>query len=1022
MKLPLKIGSHRKLETFIKGLEKSILDIRQDPFNGNQIEIDAIICFTDVHEGTEHVVKSYNLIEESNAEQEYERRKQRLGHIINYAIEQQNTTLLYNRKNRTTRKNRSQKDNTEATSRTTSIDGVKQLNDDIESNPIDNNPNIGGDIKDDIIDDDDNVDDDLLYGDDDKDEDYKPDNVSIKDSDDSSDDDEDSETLLICSQCNKEYTSETDLKAHTELHRDNKHKLNLCHICPRQYKKLKTLLNHVLVHHNDSNVDDTETENQESETTTTCMFCYDTIPKRNLNAHIFTEHKIKRKKSKQLCLSNINHDKQSKTKSALRKRVDTQHEHGETIREKLKCNDCEKVFGTKKGLLRHMTKRHKELRLQCHLCEGIFTSKSNLCDHIIQNHDTYKVIKSEENTNGETTSNNELTCAFCEVAIIGLDSLHEHIKLEHLRESMNDVEELFCTKCDKTFESAHGLNRHKKLKHTKPSFKCHLCESLLKTKYSLRKHITLSHDLEKDIDFENEEVKVSTQEASMKCPFCKLGLITLKELHEHIKQNHILGKKSKLGPGRKKNDKTGKSKLNIHTCEKCSKVFHTASGYSKHRKTVCSGKYLVCPHCDKQFLWEYRLREHIIFMHNNKENGPIEKHHGVTFPEGPPYQCCHCEEKFEKKTHWLKHRSVHIDHPFICEYCSKQYRSQGQLKTHIRSQHNGEPAVQLELQKPQGESQGPPYTCKECGKMYETENGLMKHFKLHTGDLYTCDYCGKQYVQRQTLMDHIRTRHTHNTRAMPENYLTGPPYKCPDCPKVFKLMGQFRTHHRWHSGKLFSCDKCDKKFASLSRLTRHVESSHQGKRYQCHTCDRVYMSKGKCHQHMRNKGHLKGGEKQDVKKNVSKIIEPQEPEHPVPAPMETSEPHLLQPMLQPILNAPIINQNIHTGQLEQQLNTPLLHNFSNQGLEHQHIPDQRNLAVPNSAFNHLVYSNQPNQSGFITNFHRMPNFSNPGGSYQQALQSTISTPPEENKETDSAQNLVIPSKMQTQVYQHWTTY
>ena len=89
------------------------------------------------------------------------------------------------------------------------------------------------------------------------------------------------------------------------------------------------------------------------------------------------------------------------------------------------------------------------------------------------------------------------------------------------------------------------------------------------------------------------------------------------------------------------------------------------------------------------------------------------------------------------------HSQVRDQKPFECQHCGKRFKSNGELKTHIRT-HTGDK----------------PFKCQHCGKGFSQSGDLQKHIRTHTGDKpYKCQHCGKAFSQNGNLQSHIRTHH-----------------------------------------------------------------------------------------------------------------------------------------------------------------------------------------------------------------------------------------------------------------------
>ena len=96
-----------------------------------------------------------------------------------------------------------------------------------------------------------------------------------------------------------------------------------------------------------------------------------------------------------------------------------------------KCDHCQKSFGRKPELERHIEARHQMVKYKCDVCSSVFTSKSYLTHH----------------------------------------------KRKHL--STESVPKYRCKECEKEYKDAGGLRRHVKSIHLNIKFKCDPCKKVL---------------------------------------------------------------------------------------------------------------------------------------------------------------------------------------------------------------------------------------------------------------------------------------------------------------------------------------------------------------------------------------------------------------------------------------------------------------------------------------------------------------------------------------------------------------
>lgn len=115
------------------------------------------------------------------------------------------------------------------------------------------------------------------------------------------------------------------------------------------------------------------------------------------------------------------------------------------------------------------------------------------------------------------------------------------------------------------------------------------------------------------------------------------------------------------------------------------------------------------------------------------------------------------------------------------------------------------------LAQPQEQHPSLPYGCNFCSRRYAHQCQLRIHERVHTGEKpYQCAQCGKSFGQVCSLKRHQMV-HTGER-----------PFPCPHCGKQFSTSTNLKVHQSVHTGeKRFHCSKCGKNFSFLSNLIRH---------------------------------------------------------------------------------------------------------------------------------------------------------------------------------------------------------
>ncbi|KAL4232727.1 hypothetical protein ACF0H5_007415 [Mactra antiquata] len=104
---------------------------------------------------------------------------------------------------------------------------------------------------------------------------------------------------------------------------------------------------------------------------------------------------------------------------------------------------------------------------------------------------------------------------------------------------------------------------------------------------------------------------------------------------------------------------------------------------------------------------------------------------------------------------------------------------------------------------------------------------------------HNCDKCSYMTNVKSNLNRHVKEMHS-DVR-----------YQCPICKKTYKGKHNAKMHEILAHSNQIKCDKCDKKFSSLSGLRNHSKSAHRKESlYKCQTCKRSFLYKSHYMGHM----------------------------------------------------------------------------------------------------------------------------------------------------------------------------
>ncbi|XP_050079672.1 zinc finger protein 816-like [Anopheles maculipalpis] len=168
------------------------------------------------------------------------------------------------------------------------------------------------------------------------------------------------------------------------------------------------------------------------------------------------------------------------------------------------------------------------------------------------------------------------------------------------------------------------------------------------------------------------------------------------------------------------------------------------------------------------------------------------------------YSCPHCSMQLTDSSNLKRHiEAVHLKKAIVfCEICNKGFTHKNSLECHMRSQHGT----------------GNTYDCKLCDKTYKHPGGYRHHMaQVHTyasEKRFPCSICSKRFDDRLALKRHGRVHSSDR------------PYACGVCPKQFKSSYAKITHEITHTGAVFPCTVCEKKYRYKSLLSQHMRKDH----------------------------------------------------------------------------------------------------------------------------------------------------------------------------------------------------
>ena len=164
-------------------------------------------------------------------------------------------------------------------------------------------------------------------------------------------------------------------------------------------------------------------------------------------------------------------------------------------------------------------------------------------------------------------------------------------------------------------------------------------------------------------------------------------------------------------------------------CRLCGKVSNDEVSNVQHEKrheiTVPE-----CEMCGEKCSTNSNLHRHMLEQHTFSQEETLDK---------SPFVCAYCSKTFR----YQRNLNTHIDsmhkeaNKHHCEKCEQKFATQFTLKRHLAEQHNitelGDsiyPYHHHQLTHTQAEK----ITCDQCGKQFSVKTSLVRHQKIHNGE------------------------------------------------------------------------------------------------------------------------------------------------------------------------------------------------------------------------------------------------------------------------------------------------
>ncbi|XP_012253228.2 zinc finger protein 729-like [Athalia rosae] len=332
-----------------------------------------------------------------------------------------------------------------------------------------------------------------------------------------SDDDSDFDTGLEwlidtheCPTCKKRYSTKKSLLRHQLLHEEPNFECDICNMKFYRKDKLK------------AHYDKCSEKNPDQ--VRKCNICGDSFENNNL----LKEHRAKHVTEGILTEEDLRDIEPQTDEKRLGEKI-TRKRRTDIVG--LECRECNKLYTSRKGLLRHI-QVHEGKKYLCDICPKKFYRREHLKIHVAKhnmikphkcNRCTKRFAKEEQLTNHvskhdrnfkknkETDSSKRFLCEICSKSFTQSTTLIAHLRAH------NGIKPYVCEVCSRPFTTNAYLKMHMRTHTQERPYTCQYCSRAFARADTLANHLT-SH----------------TGEAKYHCKYCPKNFRRLKSLKEHV--------------------------------------------------------------------------------------------------------------------------------------------------------------------------------------------------------------------------------------------------------------------------------------------------------------------------------------------------------------------------------------------------------------------------------------------------------------------------------------------------------
>ena len=250
-------------------------------------------------------------------------------------------------------------------------------------------------------------------------------------------------------------------------------------------------------------------------------------------------------------------------------------------------------------------------------------------------HHDFQILKAHYSDKHQVDFKYPFVCKDCNMHFILEEALFHHQKTEHEIK----IDTFICNDCNTEFFSISAKAYHDNLHHDKivsELFNCKFCSHSTMSSSDLFNHHQENHPLKLWQIFQCESCKYHTKEKQ--------------EILGHMKNQHNI------------------DEYKPYKCNQCNYNSSVFAILRRHIERHDSEEKFVCSDCGAKIKTAETLKYHTLRFHTEKEKG---------------YICDICGFETAEKMNLVRHRKIHEEKKFKCQFCDSSTRRRDTFERHI---------------------------------------------------------------------------------------------------------------------------------------------------------------------------------------------------------------------------------------------------------------------------------------------------------------------------------------------------